>query len=47
MEPYRLYLQKRVVLYSEEIGWIGTINVSEVQVVVLSEKQEGIIEFIR
>lgn len=31
----------KVLLYSEEIGWLGTLNFSEVQVVVLSEKQEG------
>lgn len=27
----------KVVLYSEELGWLGTVNYSEIQVVVLSE----------
>lgn len=31
----------KAVLYSQDLGWIGTVNFSEVQVVVLSEKQEG------
>jgi len=31
----------KAVLYSEEHGWMGTVNFSEVQVVVLSDKQEG------
>lgn len=36
----------KAVLYSQDLGWIGTVNFSEVQVVVLSEKQEGIKNFI-
>ena len=36
-----------MVLYSEEVGWMGVMNISEVQVVVLSEKQEGIHIFIQ
>ena len=31
----------KAVIYSEEIGWMGTIHFSEIQVVVLSEKQES------
>ena len=33
----------KAVVYSKELGWIGTVNFSEVQVVVLSEKQESIV----
>ena len=37
----------KAILYSEELGWLGTVNFSEVQVVVLSDKQEGIFLFIK
>ena len=37
----------KAILYSEEIGWIGTVNFSEVQVVVLSEKQQSSLEYIQ